>query len=239
MLDKVGFGWTVRAIALVELVLLSCANLVLRAPQPLKSRRRLFDLASLRDWPYICFVLGCFVVFLGMFTPFYYVQSFAIKSDITTEGVALYLVTAMNVGSVPGRILPALLAQHLGPLNMIIAASIALAACGLGFLGASTIVRVYAVAVFYGFFSGMFFAMQPTVFVRLTSDMTVVGTRFGMAFTVMSVALLFGSPISGALQGPGGYDASWIWCGIAVFVGSLITSGARVLKAGWLPWGRV
>lgn len=174
-----------------------------------------------------------------MFTPFYYVQSFAIKSGTTTEGVAFYIVTAMNVGSVPGRILPALLAQHLGPLNMIIAASIALAACGLGFLGASTISSVYVVAIFYGFCSGMFFAMQPTVFVHLTSDMTVVGTRFGMAFTVMSVALLFGSPISGAMQGPGGYNASWIWCGLTVFAGSLVISGARILKAGWAPWTRV
>lgn len=239
LINQVGFGWTVRAIALVQLVLLSSANLLLRVPQKPKNRRRLLDLASLKDWPYIFFVLACFVVFLGMFTPFFYVQSFAIESGIASENVGFYIVPAMNAGSIPGRILPALLAQYLGPLNMIIGATVALGACGFGFLGTNALASVYVVAIMYGFFSGLFFAMQPTIFVRLTSDMAVVGTRFGMAFTVMSVALLFGSPIGGAVQGPGGYDASWIYVGVAAFAGSAVMCTARVLKVGWAPLARV
>lgn len=237
--NAIGFGWTVRVIALVSLTSLGCANVVLRVPSPAKQRRRLVDSASLKDWPYVCFVLGCFAVFLGMYTPFYYVQTFAIKSGIASEGVALYLVTAMNASSIPGRIIPALLAQRFGPMNMIIAATVGLAACGLGFLGTSSGAEVYVVAVIYGFFSGSFFALQPTVFARLTSDMSVLGTRFGMAFTVLSVALLFGSPISGALQGPGGYDASWTWIGATVFAGSFIIYTGRGLKAQWKPWARL
>lgn len=239
LLPKIGFGWTVRAIALVSLTLLGCAIIVLQAPQSPKQRRRLVDMASLKDWPYICFVMGCFCLFLGMYTPFYYVQSFAISSGMTSEGVALYIVTAMNVSSIPGRIIPAFFAQRLGPMNMIIGTVLALTACGLGFLGASTIARVYVIAIIYGFFSGTFFALQPTVFARLTSDMSVLGTRFGMAFTVMSVALLVGSPIGGALQGPGGYDASWAWVGATAFAGGLIICTGRVLKAGYMPLMRV
>jgi MFS family permease len=158
---------------------------------------------------------------------------------MTTEGVALYIVTAMNVSSITGRIVPVLFAQHLGPLNMIIGTILALTACGFGFLGASTIARVYVVAILYGFFSGTFFAVQPTVVARLTSDMSILGTRFGMAFTIMSVALLVGSPIGGALQGPGGYNASWAWVGATLFTGGLMIGTSRVLKAGWKPLLRV
>lgn len=239
LLKSVGFGWMVRAIALVQLVLLGTANLVLRVPQPPKQRRRLIDVASLTDWPYMCFVFGCFVVFLGMYTPFYFVQSFAIKFGIASEGVTWYLVAAMNIGSIPGRIIPTLLVQRTGPLNLMIGTSVALASCGLGFLGASTIAEVYVVATIYGFFSGSFFALQPTIFVRLTANMAVLGTRFGIAFTILSVALLFGTPISGALQGVGGYDASWIWAGATAFAGGMVIWGSRVLKAGGKAWVRV
>ncbi|KAF7189815.1 MFS-type transporter dbaD [Pseudocercospora fuligena] len=239
LLGKVGFGWTVRAIALIVLTLLACANLLLRVPQPTKQRRRLIDVESLTDWPYICFVLGCFCVFLGMYTPFYYVQTFALRTGLASESVALYIVTAMNCGSIPGRIIPAFFAQHFGPLNMIILTTVALAACGLGFLGVGSIASVYVVAVLYGFFSGTFFALQPTVFARLTSNMAVLGTRFGMAFTVLSIALLFGTPISGALQGIDGYDASWAWAGATLFAGSLSICIGRMLKAEWKPWKRL
>ncbi|KAI1841010.1 hypothetical protein JX265_012887 [Neoarthrinium moseri] len=229
-LPTVGFGWTVRVIALVALVLLGAANLVVRVPESPRQRRRLVDRASLSDWPYVLFVLGCFTVFLGMYTPFFYVQSFAIQSGITSQNVAFYIVTAMNLASIPGRIIPALLAQRLGPLNMIIAASIALAATGLGFLGTKNVISVYAVAIVYGFFTGAFFALQPTNFVQLTSDMRILGTRFGMAFTVMSVALLFGPSISGALQDAYGYYASWVWVAVTILAGGLIIGAASVMK---------
>lgn len=231
----VGFAWTVRVIALISLTLLGCANLVLCTRAPRKQRRSLVNVESLKDWPYVCFVFGCFAVFLGMYTPFFYVQTFAIRSGIASEGLALYLVTAMNTSSVPGRIIPTIFAQRLGPMNMIIGTSVALAACGLGFLGARNTAGVYVVAVIYGFFSGSFFALQPTVFARLTADVSVLGTRFGMAFTVLSMALLFGTPISGALQNTGGYHASWAWTGATLFTGAFIIFASRGLKTSWKP----
>ncbi|KXT13483.1 hypothetical protein AC579_8629 [Pseudocercospora musae] len=239
LLGKIGFGWTVRAIALIALTLLACANLLLRVPQPAKQRRRLIDVDSLTDWPYVCFALGCFCAFLGMYTPFFYVQTFALRTGLASESVALYIVTAMNCGSIPGRIIPAFFAQRFGPLNMIILTTVALAACGLGFMGVGSTASVYVLAVLYGFLSGTFFALQPTVFARLTSNMAVLGTRFGMAFTVLSVALLFGTPISGALQGTDGYDACWAWVGATLFAGSLSIFVARVLKGGWGLWKRL
>lgn len=196
-------------------------------------------MASLADWPYVCFVLGCFAVFLGLYTPFVYVQTFTIRSGIASEGAALYLVTAMNASSIPGRVIPALVAQLVGPMNMIIGTGVALAACGLGFLGAESTAGVYVVAVVFGFLSGSFFGLQPTVFARLTENKSVLGTRFGMAFTVFSVALLFGTPISGALQSLNGYHASWAWTGVTISVGSFMICVGRGIKAGWQPWARL
>ncbi|KAI0169581.1 major facilitator superfamily domain-containing protein [Hypoxylon sp. FL1284] len=205
LLPRVGFGWTVRSIVLVNLVLLGVANAVLRAPRaPTSRRRRLVDTASLADRPYVLFVAACFAVFLGMYTPFFYAPTFAARAGYTSQEQSFYIVTAMNLASIPGRVAPPLLAQRLGPagvLRVMLGTAVALGACALGFIGCRNIVSVYVVACFYGFFTGSFFALQPTCFATLTKDMKVLGTRFGMAFTVLSVALLFGSPISGALQG--------------------------------------
>ncbi|KAK8099834.1 major facilitator superfamily domain-containing protein [Apiospora kogelbergensis] len=238
LLGQIGFGWTVRTIALVNLVLLGLASAVLRLPASSGRRRRLIDTASLRDWPYVLFVLACFAVFLGLYTPFFYAPTLAVKSGFYASsssvqgGESYYIVMAMNLASIPGRILPPLLAQKLGGgiLPVMVATAAALGACALGFIGCRGLVSVYVVACFYGFFTGSFFALQPTCFVSLTADKSVMGTRFGMAFTVLSVALLFGSPISGALQGKYGYNASWIWAGVALFVGGSIIYGARAMR---------
>ncbi|KAH8651433.1 major facilitator superfamily domain-containing protein [Xylariales sp. PMI_506] len=231
LLPVVGFGWTVRVIALLALVLLGTANLVLQVPEPSKRRRRLLDRESLTDWPYVLFVIGCFTVFLGIYSPFFYIQSFATASGSTSENVAFYITTAMNVASIPGRIIPTLFAKRFSPLDLIVGTSFALAACGLGFLGAKNVGSIYAVAIIYGFWTGSFFALQPTNFVQLTADLRIVGTRFGMAFTVMSVALLFGSPISGALQDAYDYNASWAWVGATISAGGCVIGLARVQKA--------
>ncbi|KAK6848811.1 hypothetical protein PG995_012644 [Apiospora arundinis] len=236
LLPTIGFGWTVRSIALVNLVLLGLASAVLRLPAASGRRRRLVDTASLTDWPYVIFVLGCFAVFLGLYTPFFYVPTYAVKSGFypaSSRGESFYIVMAMNLASIPGRIAPPLLAQRLGAgavLPVMVATAVALGACALAFIGCRSIISIYVVACIYGFFTGSFFALQPTCFVSLTKDKTVMGTRFGMAFTVLSVALLFGSPISGALQGKYGYHASWIWAGVALFVGGSVIYGARAIR---------
>lgn len=233
LIPRVGFAWTVRAIALIVLLTLAVANIVLMGPPPSQSRRALIHSESLRDWPYVAVIFGYFAVFLGLYTPFFYVQSFALNAGITSSSTAFYIVAAMNLFSILGRILPNIhLADWLGPMNMIILTVIILAVTALGFIRVTTTVGVFVCASVYGFFTGTFFALQPTIFVRLTSDLRFMGTRFGMAFSIMSFALLFGSPISGVLQRAYGYDASWIWGAATLLAGSVVLSVARVLKIG-------
>ncbi|KAH8883579.1 MFS general substrate transporter [Thozetella sp. PMI_491] len=231
LLPQIGFAWTVRVIALVILVTLGLANIVLRGPGTAKQRRALIDRASLTDWPYVVFVVACFTILLGIYTPFFYVQSYAITSGVASKDTAFYLVAAMNLSSIPGRVIPAFFAQRLGPMNMIIGTCLCLAGTGIGLIGARTVTTVFVVAVIYGFGTGTFFALQPTIYVRLTSDMKVMGTRFGMAFAVQSLGLLFGSPISGALQRQNGYWSSWVWAGTSVAAGGALIAISRTIKA--------
>lgn len=234
LLPTIGFAWTVRTVALIVLVTLAICNIVLRGPGASAKRRALVHRESLTDWPYVALVFAYFTVFLGLYTPFFYVESFAVGTGITSENTAFYLLAVVNLSSIFGRIIPNIhLADIMGPMNMIMVTTAILAVTSLGFIGVKNVAGVFVVSVVYGFFTGTFFALQPTIFVRLTGDMSVMGTRFGMAFSIMSFGLLIGSPISGVLQRAfGSYNASWVWAAITLAGGSVLLGFSRTLKVG-------
>ena len=236
LLSRVGFGWTVRAIALIIVTTLALSNILIRHRQSpgmqAGKHRALIDRASLHDRPYLLFVAGCFAVFLGLYTPFFYITSYSTSTGVMSDDLAFYVLAAMNLSSVFGRIIPSLFVQSVGPLNMISATTIVLGVAALCLLAVKTLVGVFVTSIVYGFFTGTFFALQPTVFVKLAADPRFIGTRFGMAFSVLSVALLLGSPIAGALQRAYGYDAGWIWAGVLVLAGAVIIISARIVCVG-------
>lgn len=232
-----GLHWAIRAMAFLSLFLGTLAILVLRVPDASAAARRpprsLIDPTALRDWPFVLFVLGCFIVFLGLYTPFVHMQTYALHESITSPSLALYILAILNASSIFGRVLPSLVAQHVGSMNMIIGTCIALATTSFCLTTTGTsLARLLAAAIVYGFFTGTFFALQPTIFWRLSVDPLTVGTRFGMAFVVLSVALLFGPPISGALLDNTGYDAAWIWSGATILAGGGLILASRIKKAG-------
>ncbi|KAM0243074.1 hypothetical protein ACHAP5_006955 [Fusarium lateritium] len=228
-----GLAWATRAMALLLFILLVFSNLVLRPgvnPGVSTQRRPLLDKTAFTDRPYMLFVAGCFSVFLGMYTPFVYVQSYALDHEIVSPDLAMYLLAILNSSSIFGRILPAFVAQSLGPMNIIIVAATILAITSVCLISATTGPRLLVTVISQGFFTGSFFALQPTIFVRLASDPRRIGTRFGMAFSVMSFALLFGPPVGGALRRSLGYTAAWVWAGLTILIGGILILCSRLSK---------
>jgi len=91
--------------------------------------------------------------------------------------------------------------------------------------------------IFYGFFSGTFVSLPPSIFVSLTKNRALIGTRMGMGFACMSFGVLAGTPIAGAILGANvgnlHFDATWIFAAACVTVGSLLFVGARIAVTGW------
>ncbi|KAM0277090.1 hypothetical protein ACHAQH_006098 [Verticillium albo-atrum] len=235
----VGFSWAVLTVALISLVTMGVAIAVLETPKVSSKRRAFVDRSLLRDMPYRAFLLGCVFVLLGIYTPFVYVQSYALDNEIMSAGLATYILAILNASSIFGRIIPNFFATEIGPMNMAVIATATLCISAFGFMAVKGAAGLIALAVVYGFVVGTFFALQPTIFVRLTPDPTCIGTRFGMAFTVMSFALLFGPPIAGALRREFGYDGAWAWAGASLAVGTVVIVVSRGLAKGWSPRSRV
>ncbi|KAJ2905614.1 major facilitator superfamily transporter [Zalerion maritima] len=228
---RIGFGWAVRVLALLFGLSLGFSNLVMKThlpthPKPPTSRRKLIDKASFSDVPYLLFVSGGFLVFVGMYIPFFYVGEFSEDHSLAPDDKSPYILALLNFASIFGRVIPNFFTPATGALNMIILTTLSLAVSAFCFAAVRNLADLLIVTAIYGFWTGTFFSVQPTVLVRLTEDKRVVGTRIGFAFLVLSAGLLIGSPVAGALLKEYGYTSAWCWGGANL-----------ILSAGFFLWG--
>ena len=90
---------------------------------------------------------------------------------------------------------------------------------------------IITVAILYGFFSGGFIALGPTVVVELSPSLNVRGNRMGLLFGPCSIGLLIGNPIGGALLATG-------WLGLQSFCGGVLVAATCTLVVALLAHRR-
>jgi MFS family permease len=89
--------------------------------------------------------------------------------------------------------------------------------------------------VFYGFLMAAAQGMFPPSLGSLTTDLSKMGVRMGMVFSLMGFALLIGNPLAGALislEG-GRYLYAQMYAGSALIAGVVLLATARVARTGW------
>ena len=99
------------------------------------------------------------------------------------------------------------------------------------------------VTLLFGFFSGIFIALPPVLFVVLTKDKSKIGTRIGMGFTMLGIGVLAGGPGGGSILGNNPknlhWDATWIYGGVCVLGAATIFFILRIIKGGIKPMVKV
>lgn len=80
--------------------------------------------------------------------------------------------------------------------------------------------------------------MFPPSLGSLTTDLSKMGVRMGMVFSICGLALLVGQPLAGVLISADGdeYLYCQMYSGAAMMVGVVFMVGARVSKCGWRLW---
>lgn len=86
----------------------------------------------------------------------------------------------------------------------------------------SSLVAMVVVSLLYGFFSGAFVSLPSTCFVHLSPDRSLLGTRMGMGYAVMTIGNLIGTPVAGAILQNEGFNLMWKFGGIMSIAGGLI-----------------
>ncbi|KAF5343740.1 hypothetical protein D9756_011441 [Leucocoprinus leucothites] len=175
------------------------------------------------DWAYLASILSAFCINLGLFFPYFYLQSYALSEGLESSFV-LYLLAILNAGSVFGRVLPSFLADKLGVYNVLLPSLYISSGLGFALFGIHTSARLAVFALLYGFWSGSYVSLIPSLLVQLSSDPGELGVRMGIAFSIVAISLLGGTPIEGMFLGADGKSLEWshpiLFCGVIITCGS-------------------
>ncbi|OOO10547.1 major facilitator superfamily MFS_1 [Aspergillus oryzae] len=233
---KIGFPWAIRIIALLCAILCTLACLLMKTRLPRnETAGASIDFKALRDIKYATTTAAIFLVEFAVFIPITYIASYAVHVGINNT-LSYALIVFLNLGAIPGRFLPGLIADHLGRFNVMVLTSFI---CGVLTLGlwlkaGVNIAAIICYAVLFGFWSGAAISLTPVCISQVcaTED---YGKRNGTTFTIVSVGTLTGIPIAGAIQQNNGGD----YWGLIVFGGVLYLAAtvafavARGVCAGW------
>lgn len=235
LLDRVGFDWSVRVIGFIALgtLLIPIAVMKMRVKPP--KARALIDWAAFTDVPYMMFTIATFIGFMGLYAILFYLSYYAEAQHITDTSMAFYLVPIFNAASCFGRTLPNALSDKTGPLNLIAPGATIVGVLIFCMITVTSEAAIIVVAIFTGFFSGVFIAMPPVCFVALTKDKTKIGTRIGMGFGIIGFATLAGGPGGGRILGsaaPLNWNGLWIYGGVSAVVSGVLYAGLRVARTG-------
>ncbi|TFK24106.1 MFS general substrate transporter [Coprinopsis marcescibilis] len=192
LFEHQSFAWGIRAVGILDVGLLLVANLIMK---PRLAIRKVGNESTppasfkevIRDSQFVVFAIGTFFLYAALHS----VDAQFLK----------YSITIMNASSIFGRILPNVVADFYGPLNILIASSGVCGALMFALFGATNVAGVAGFGIVYGFFSGGVVSLTtPAVASFIThADLSDLGIRIGALSFVLAFALLTGNPIAGAL----------------------------------------
>ncbi|XMA13951.1 hypothetical protein WAI453_006742 [Rhynchosporium graminicola] len=238
--DSVGFGWGVRICAFMMIPLLGFCVMAISVPAPTPSARNntanelepeiktilRHDLSILKSPILHLLSAGLFLVYLGLFSPFFYITSWTIGLGLDTN-MAFYMVSIINAASLFGRILPGLWADRIGAYNiMVISAGFSGLVC-MCWTEATSIGGIAVLSLAYGFASGAVIGLQGACASQIAQPHQY-GIVMGFVISFLSIAGLIGSPINGQLLDRWQYLGLSLFSGLAMLLGMIVLIFAKL-----------
>ena len=143
---------------------------------------------------------------------------------------AVNLLIVINAAGIPVRPLIGYAADHwFGAVNTLITCVTLLGLMLYVWIAVTTTAGAYVWAVAYGIATGAAQGIFVGALASLTTDLSKMGTRFGMVCSILAFATLAGPPTAGALiQHDGGrFVYAQIWAGTVTICGALFIGAAR------------
>jgi MFS family permease len=227
---KIGFPWTVRVIGFIALATLAipCAVIKPRVPKP-TMKRKIIDFSLLRELPFGLINIATFFGFVGQYIPFFFIENFAEDVGNQSKTSAFWMIIVLNAGSLPGRIIPSLIADKFFPPLVVLGCCTGCATI-LAFCWAAvqdSYAGLVIWALLYGFCAGAFVSLQGPCVASMTTDMRSIGSRFGINMFCGALGILIGSPVGGAIF-PTSWPGAGSFCG-----GTLLMSTVFIAATYW------
>lgn len=237
LIRKTGFPWAMRIAGFVTLTCLSVSCLTMRTRLPLLGNMSLssaVDLRGFKDPKYILICAAAFLLFYALFIPYFYIETYANYHGVDRT-LSRNLLAILNACGMPARIIPGLLADRVGPLNVLIPATYISGILVLGmWLPSRGAVPITLFSALYGLFSGAFVSLLPAYIATIVPRENY-GARLGMVYLVIAVANIAGTPTAGAflpVVDQAHFNGLIVFTGVLVFCGGLAASTILVFYRG-------
>ncbi|KAH5439795.1 hypothetical protein HBI47_045170 [Parastagonospora nodorum] len=241
-----GFPWAMRAIGFVALVA-ACLSIpaLLSGSKMLATKRKaraLFDKSALHDRLFLIFTACSFFTFLGYMVPYFYIPTYARERLGSSDSLSLYMLVFAIAGSFFGRLTSGVIAHFAGAIVTWILCVFASGVLALSWISIEKESTFIAFSILWGFFSAALVTVPSAAFANITPDLSRLGTRLGMSWSVSSIASLIGAPIAGALlkkkDGRTDFIGVKVWSAVCLMLGTmwlvvLYVVTVRTQKKGW------
>ncbi|KAJ7628741.1 MFS general substrate transporter [Roridomyces roridus] len=228
LIPQIGFRWTLRVLALFLFFTTGIMNLCLRRRlDPIHTSGGIFNFAAFKSKPFYLYTLAVFVCFFGLYTLLTYIDVSATSAGIDPS-FDVYLLSFANAAS----------GVAAGSMSVMIPGTFLAAILTYAWPYAKDLGSLVAIAIMYGFASGVFLSLQAVPLIHMGS-IPDVGRRIGTLFSVLAISALAGPPISGAIAGrTGGYVAVGWYAGSVIMVALGLLWYVRYLMTGKIVGGR-
>lgn len=263
-----GFPWAIRAIGFVALVAATLSTPALLSGSSMLATRRkaraLFDKTALHDKLFLIFTASTFFTFLGYIVPYFYIPTYARERLGSSDSLSLYMLVFSIAGSFFGRLISGVIAHYVGAITTWILCAFSSGILSLAWISIEKESTFIAFSILWGklrsslplsqlrnhtdsrdrvgFFSAALVTVPSAAFANITPDLSRLGTRLGMSWSVSSIASLIGAPIAGSLlkrkDGRTSFIGVQVWSGVCLLIGTtwlivLYTVTVRTQKKGW------
>ncbi|KAJ5151708.1 hypothetical protein N7492_010003 [Penicillium capsulatum] len=241
---RIGFPWTMRIVGFIMIPLLSFTCIVCRSPptvpatpedvsnnatvQEKKVDRRAEAMTLFRKPSLQLLCLAMFFIYFGMFAPFFFTTSYAVKKGFSTS-LAFYTVSIVNGTSFFGRVLPGIVADRLGKFNCCIISTIFAGIIALCWSTVDSVAGLVIWSAAYGFGSGGILSLQQACAAQVATPSTL-GLAIGSVSGATALSAMASVPISGALAEKHGYLSLSLYSGISMLCGAVLLTMARMVQ---------
>ncbi|RBA14226.1 hypothetical protein BFJ72_g10335 [Fusarium proliferatum] len=225
--SSLGFGWSIRIMGFVMIPLMSFSCMAVRPRLP--SRKTSFFLVEpFKDPLYLLVIGSLFFLFIGMFAPLFFIPTYAVSRGVNPT-LASYLLAITNAASTFGRIIPGVLADKYGRLNMYSLGGLCTGVVILCMNEAKSTAALVVYALVFGFCSGTIISGVSAAFTLVSRDPRNNGTYMGMGLAVSSLAALIGPPVNGVLVSKyGGFLQVSVFSGVMCLFGGCLATVAKM-----------
>ncbi|KAF5699213.1 major facilitator superfamily transporter [Fusarium mundagurra] len=241
MIPRVGIRWTLRTMGFLILCNSIIIYLIARPKTASRKSGPLVELPAFREPPYLLFSIGMFFALLGVYFAYYYVPLFGRNELGLGDDGALLILIIMSAAGITGRLIPPFLADRFfKPLRTLVASLLLSSLNVFAWTAVSSRAGLTAWVIAYAFTANAVQTLFTASMGEVTSDMTKLGVRIGMVFTIISFACLAGPPIGGRLvqYGNGDFLYAQIFAATSMLIGGLLVAFAKVKQVGWQRfWG--